>query len=85
MGIKVTVVTLYDDSLSEHYVAVVHGELKEEERRKLAESLSARLPEDLDREGSDYEDERVLYFREVETCDSAADVSDLPNVDGRAT
>jgi len=84
MGIPVTVVTLYDDSMVEHYVAVVHGKVDEAGQRKLAASLNARLPEDLDAEGSDYEDERVLYFREVETCDSASDVTDMPNIDGRS-
>lgn len=84
MGMLVTVVTLYDDSLVESYVSVVHGTVGEEERRELAESLNARLPDELDAEGSDYEDERVLYFREVQTCDSAKDVAEMPNVDGRA-
>jgi hypothetical protein len=80
MGIKVTVVTLYDDSLVEHYVAVVHGSVDDGARRKLADGLNARLPGDVE----DEEDERILYFREVETCDSPADVDHMPNIDGRA-
>lgn len=85
MGTLVTVVTLVDDSLTESYVAVVHGGVSKEERAKLAAAMTARLPEELDAEGSDYEDERVLYFREVQTCDSVADVDTMPNIDGRAT
>lgn len=81
MGIKVTVVTLYDDASVESYVAVVHGEVSDEKRRELAERFDAGLPGDLE----DEEDARVLYFREVETCDSADDVTALPNVDGAKT
>lgn len=84
MGMLVTVVTLYDDSLVESYVAVVHGKVSPAERVEMADAMNAKLPTDLDAEGSDYEDERVLYFREVQTCDSAKDVSEMPNVDGRA-
>jgi hypothetical protein len=79
MGMLVTVVTLYDDSAVESYVAVIHGTVAAEQRRELAESLSAHLPDDLE----DEDDQRILYFREVETCDSTLDVTDLPNVDGR--
>lgn len=83
MGTKVTVVTLYDDSIAEHYVTVVQGKVDDEGRRALAEQMDARLPEDLDGEGEDGEDERVMYFREVEAVDSWEQVSELPNMDGR--
>lgn len=80
MGIRVTVITLYDDSLTEHYVSVVHGTVSKEERLKLAKGLNAYLPDEVE----DHEDQRILYFREVDTCDSPRDVDTMPNIDDRA-
>lgn len=77
MPMQVTVVTLYDDSAVEHYVTVIHGDVPAKARRALADKLSARLPGDLE----DEDDARILYFREVATCDSWLDVTELPNVD----
>ena len=79
----VTICTLYDDSMSEHYVAVVEGLVCDADRRNMAEGFKARLPTDLDEEGSDYEDERVLYFVEVNLSKSPKEIHDLVNIDGR--
>jgi hypothetical protein len=80
MGTKVTVVTLYDDSLVEHYVAVVVGAVSREDRKALAVRFEAEVADYLTQQE---EDGRYLYFRELDTCASAEDVSDLPNIDGR--
>lgn len=80
MPTKVTVVTLYDDSSTEHYVAVVHGTVPHGDRHRLAKRYNAEVA---DKDTEQEEDGRYLYFREVATCDSADDVTELPNIDGR--
>lgn len=75
---KVTVVTLYDDGLVEHYVGVVEGVLSKENREAVAEGLDAEVFEGQEQE----EDGRYVYFRELDTCKALEDLVDLPNIDG---
>lgn len=74
-----TVCTLYDDGLCEHYVAVVDGMVSDDDRAAMAESLQAEVYKGQEQE----EDGRYLYFVEVDLCKSPMDVKDLVNVDGR--
>lgn len=77
----ITIVTLDDGGLCEVYVGAVQGSLSEEERRALAESLSAvygERPED-----DEDEEPRDLYFREVEVFADAASLRELVSCDDR--
>jgi len=75
---KVTVVTLHDSHLVEDYVAVVESTISPELRQMWADDMGAYLSTDPKPE--EYEDERYIYFREVETrqAPSVAGVAEAP-------
>ena len=72
MAQKVTVITLYDDSLVEHYVAVVMGEVSPQEREALAEKYDASLTES--------EDGLSLSFKETTIYEGASKVDGFVSI-----
>jgi hypothetical protein len=78
---KITIVTLYDDRMVEHYVGAVKGTLTAAQRTRLAGSHESEVfTKDLSED--DLEDARVMYFREVDLHDSPLDLHSLKNMDG---
>ncbi len=72
---KVTVVTLYDGSLAEHYVGVVEGSLTKEQREALKTAYNAKLEDP-----GEYEEPRYLTFRELDTVQDPSKLGDLVNI-----
>lgn len=75
----ITIVTLYDDKLCEHYVGAVQGKISSEDRQRLAVRFDAN---DWVEGSEPGEDERVLYFVEMETCEDMESLHDLKNISG---
>jgi len=71
----VTVVTKYDQEMSEHYVAVIEGKVDEEQRAKLRKSFDCP-PKDVDEPDSNY-----MLFREVQTT-GINECNAIYNIDG---
>jgi hypothetical protein len=88
---KVTVVTLEDDRLMEHFVGVIEGVIDDATRQQIAKGLNALLWREIpatEREGCEIpgqfkEDARWLWFREVETTADPMRVR-LLNIDDMA-
>lgn len=71
---KVTVVTLYDADTGETHVGVVQGEVNETDRRFVAQRFGATYkPQE--------EQDREVFFREVELADMVESLTDLYNMD----
>lgn len=75
---KITVVTLYDDKITDHFVGVVIGKLTKKARRELAKRAEAEIYTGQEQ----VEDGRYLYFLEIEAVDNYEDLTKLKCIDG---
>ncbi len=75
----VTVVTLYDGKMADHFVGVVAGEIDQAAREALCKAYDAVLEEP---EDDDNWEGRQLFFSCQPMVDSSEELSALLNIDG---
>ena len=75
----VTVVTLYDGKMADHFVGVIAGEVDLAAAEALCKAYDAVLEEP---EDDDNWEGRQLFFARVEMADTPLELGSLLNIDG---